>query len=146
MRWRRSSVIGRTPVDKSATMQIARGGKSLTIDVTPRRRPMPSVAVTRESQRLRWQGLVLSAVPEHFKDAKKGEISANGLIVVGMDESSPLKKSGIALGTVITRVAGKAVGSILDLQNVIEDTPQEDWKIETTATNAAMASTQEPAP
>jgi len=141
-------VIGRAPVDKVASMQVARGGKMLSIDVTPRRRPMPSVAMTRERQRLRWQGLVLSAVPEHFKDAKTGDTTAatGGLIVVGMDESSPLKKNGIALGTVITRVAGKAVGSILDLQNVIEGTPQEDWKIETNASNAAMASTQEPAP
>jgi S1-C subfamily serine protease len=141
-------VIGRTPVDQAASMQVARAGKTISVDVTPRRRPMPSVAMTRERQRLRWQGLVLSAVPEHFKDAKTGDTTAamGGLIVVGMDESSPLKKSGIALGTVITRVAGKAVGSILDLQNVIEGTPQEDWKIETSASNAAMASTQEPAP
>jgi S1-C subfamily serine protease len=141
-------VIGRAPVDKAASMQVARGGKMLSIDVTPRRRPMPSVAMTRERQRLRWQGMVLSAVPEHFKNAKTGDTTAasGGLIVVGMDESSPLKKNGIALGTVITRVAGKAVGSILDLQNVIEGTPQENWKIETSASNAAMASTQEPAP
>ncbi|MGB7156764.1 MAG: trypsin-like peptidase domain-containing protein, partial [Tepidisphaeraceae bacterium] len=53
-------VVGRTPVDQPASMRVARAGKTLAIDVTPRRRPMPGVAVTRESQRLRWQGLVLS--------------------------------------------------------------------------------------
>src|SRR5688572_14818888 len=53
-------VIGRTPVEKPATIQLARGGKTVNVEVTPRQRPMPSVAVTRERQRLRWQGLVLS--------------------------------------------------------------------------------------
>jgi serine protease Do len=138
-------VIGRTLVDKPATIVLARAGKTMSLEVTPRRRPMPSVAVTRERQRLRWQGLVLSSVPANFTDAKQGK-DAHGLIVVGMDESSPLKKSGISLGTVITTVAGKAVSSIVDLQKIIEGTPKEDWKIETIATNAAMASTHEPAP
>ena len=79
-------------------------------------------------------------------DSAQGKDAAHGLIVVGMDETSPLKKSGISLGTVITTVAGKAVTSIVDLQKIIEGTPMEDWKIETTATAAAMASTHEPAP
>ena len=41
---------------------------------------------------------------------------AEGLLVVGMDESSPFAKRGIGLGTVITTVAGKAVTTIVDLQ------------------------------
>ena len=137
-------VIGRCPVDKAATINLSRGGKSVTLAVTPRRRPMPHVAVTRESQRLRWQGLVLSSVPANFKDAKA--VAATGLIVVGMDESSPLAKKGIALGTVITTVAGKAVGSIMELQKIIEATPQDQWEIGTASTPAALASTHEPAP
>ena len=137
-------VIGRCPVDKAAKLSLARGGKSVTLAVTPRRRPMPHVAVTRESQRLRWQGLVLSSGPATFKDAKAA--ATTGLIVVGMDESSPLAKKGIALGTVITPVAGKAVGSILELQKIIEATPQEQWEIGT-ATPAALASNElTPAP
>ncbi len=130
-------VIGRTAVDKPATMNVARAGKSLTVEVTPRRRPMASVAVTRQSQRLRWQGVVLSSVPRNFTNDRPG------LIVVGMDETSPLAKQGIALGTVITTVAGKAVSSILDLQQIIEGTPAEHWKIGTAS--AAMASILEPA-
>jgi serine protease Do len=137
--------IGRAPVDKPATMQVARGGKTVAVEVTPRRRPMPSVAVTRERQRLRWQGLVLSTVPENFKDAKsagaKAAAAATGLLVVGMDESSPLAKQGIVLGTVITTVAGKSVGSIFDLQKIIEATPQDQWKIETSEP-AAVASNE----
>jgi serine protease Do len=135
-------VIGRTPVDKPAKMIVARSGKTSSVEVTPRRRPMPSVAVTRERQRLRWQGLVLASVPANFTDPAQGK-DAHGLIVVGMDDSSPLKKNGIALGTVITTVAGKAVSSIVDLQKIIEGTPREDWKIETSASAAAMASTHE---
>ena len=106
---------------------------------------MPHVAVTRESQRLRWQGLVLSSVPANFKDAT-ANAAATGLIVVAMDEASPLAKKGIALGTVITTVAGKAVGSIMELQKIIEATPQEAWEIGTANAPAALASTQEPAP
>lgn len=136
-------VIGRCSVDKAATMQIARGGKHVTVDVTPARRPMPHVAVTRERQRLRWQGLVLASVPANFKDKAQ---AAPGLLVVGMDESSPLAKTGIALGTVITTVAGKTVSSIFELQKIIEATPRDQWKIGTSDAPAAMASTHEPAP
>ena len=137
-------VIGRCPVDKAAKLSLARGGKSVTLAVTPRRRPMPHVAVTRESQRLRWQGLVLSTVPANFKDAKAA--ATTGLIVVGMDESSPLAKKGIALGTVITSVAGKAVGSILELQKIIEATPQDQWEIRTAAPAALASNELTPAP
>ena len=136
--------IGRCPVDKAATINLSRAGKPVTLAVTPRRRPMPHVAVTRESQRLRWQGLVLSSVPANFKDAK-ATAAATGLIVVAMDEASPLAKKGIALGTVITTVAGKAVSSIMELQKIIEATPQEQWEIGTATAPAALASTQEPA-
>lgn len=136
--------IGRCPVDQAATMQIARGGQHVAVAATPQRRPMPHVAVTRARQRLRWQGLVLSSVPANFKGAKAE--ATTGLLVVGMDESSPLAKTGIALGTVITTVAGKSVGSILDLQKIIEATPQDQWKIGTSVPPAAMASTHEPAP
>src|SRR5688572_15671789 len=137
-------VIGRCPVDKAATIKLSRAGKPVTLAVSPRRRPMPHVAVTRESQRLRWQGLVLSSVPANFKDAT-ATAAATGLIVVAMDEASPLAKKGIALGTVITTVAGKAVGSIMELQKIIEATPQEQWEIGTASAPAALASTQEPA-
>ncbi|HEV2296645.1 MAG TPA: trypsin-like peptidase domain-containing protein [Tepidisphaeraceae bacterium] len=139
-------VIGRCSVDKAATMQVARAGTTLTVEAIPRRRPMPHVAVTRERQRLRWQGLVLSSVPANFKDAK-AHGATTGLLVVGMDESSPLAKRGIALGTVITTVAGKTVGSILELQKIIEATPQDQWEIGTTAAPAALASNElTPAP
>jgi len=137
--------IGRARVEKPARIVLARAGKTLSLDVTPAQRPMPTVAVTRERQRLRWQGLVLSAVPEHFNG--KGEKlpqHAAGLIVVGMDESSPLAKK-VSLGTIITAVAGKTVGSIVDLQQIIEGTPQDEWKIET-STSAAMASSNDVAP
>jgi serine protease Do len=136
-------LIGRCPVDEPARIQLARGGKTVAIDVTPRRRPMPHVAVTRERQRLRWQGLVLSSVPDNFKNAKAEgatTTATTGLLVVGMDESSPLAKK-VSLGTVITTVAGKAVSSILDLQKIIEATPQDQWDIGTSNAPAALAST-----
>ncbi len=133
-------VIGGLRVDRPANIELCREGERRTAEVTPRRREMPAVAVHRQTQRLRWQGLVLSPVPENLKSAAEGA-SGDGLMVVGMDESSPLISQGIALGSVITTVAGKTVGSIIELQQIIEGTPRERWEIGT-ASSAVMASNQ----
>jgi S1-C subfamily serine protease len=132
-------LIGRVPVDQASAVTVARSGKALALDVTTRRRQLPSVAVTRETQRLRWRGMVLAPIPAHWAGGKRDK-RAEGLIVVGLEATSPFAKK-VALGTVITSVAGKAVASLADLQRIIDGAP-EVCDIGTTE-SAAMASTEQ---
>jgi serine protease Do len=128
--------ISQAAVDEPAILRLHRDGKPLTVTVTPRRRPMPSVAVNRQNQRVRWRGLVLTSLPPHWS----GDPSARptGLMVLSIDDDSPLART-VSMGSIITSVAGHAVASIAELQSVIDRTPPEQWQIETASAPAAMA-------
>jgi S1-C subfamily serine protease len=141
-------IVGQTPVEKPAFVSVCRDGKVLAIDITPRKRPMPSVAVTRENQRLRWRGMVLAPIPANWKKAEKADAAQKsaqpltGLMVVGMDDSSPFAKQGIKLGSIVKTIAGKAVTTMLELQQVIDATPPELCAIETDGSSALASSEQ----
>jgi serine protease Do len=133
-------MIGRMPVDQVSAVGVVRAGRdnALAIDVTPRRRPMPSVAVTRESQRMRWRGMVLAPIPANWAGGKQ-DTRQQGLIVIGLEKDSPFAKR-VTQGCVITSIAGKAVSSLIDLQRIVDGTLPEICEIGTTE-SAAMAST-----
>jgi S1-C subfamily serine protease len=133
-------MIGRMPVDQVSAVSVARSGhaKALAVDVTPRRRPMPSVAITRESQRMRWRGMLLAPIPANWAGGKQ-DAKQQGLIVIGLEKDSPFAKR-VSQGSVITSIAGKAVSSLADLQRIVDGTLPEVCEI-STFESAAMAST-----
>jgi S1-C subfamily serine protease len=135
-------VVGSTPVDRAAAVRVARDGKVLTLQVTPRRRALPSVAVTRDGQRFRWRGLVLGPVPENWTKPDGTHKPSGGIMVFGVDSESPLAKDGIASGTVITAVAGKPVADLIALQQIINDTPAEQCKLTLSDAAANIASAE----
>ena len=59
------------------------------------------------SQRLRWRGITLSAVPQNW--GKPGEPVPAGVYVVGIENAEAGKKLGIKQGSIITRIAGHAI-------------------------------------
>lgn len=131
--------VGATPVEQAAKFSIYRGGRAMTLDVTPRRRELPSVAISRQNQRLRWRGILLGPIPENwdFASAKKPE---SGLMVLGIESGSPLKKLGIMQGSIIIAVAGKPVATLADLQRIINDTPAEQCAVQFADSPAAIVS------
>jgi S1-C subfamily serine protease len=134
-------MIGRSQVDQPAKLTVFRDRKSLEVTVTPKRRPMPPLAVNRETQRLRWRGITLSSVPQNW--AKPGETGAPaGVYVIGVENAEAGKKLGVKQGSIITAIAGKAVRSIADLQEVLARMETEDPKLEIAA-DAAIATAQE---
>ena len=48
-----------------------------------------------------------------------------GTRVVAMDPASPMAKDGVKAGSVITTVAGKRVATVAELQQVLNDEPDE---------------------
>jgi serine protease Do len=119
-------LIGASPVGQPSTFTLFRDGKQKTVSCTLRKRQLPAVAVTRESQRLRWRGLLLSPIPEHWSGATR----SNGVFVVAVDGKSEKLPSGITAGSIITAIGGKPVQSLLDLQQLINDLPAEQATIE----------------
>jgi secreted PhoX family phosphatase len=57
--------------------------------------------------------------------------SDHGLLVLGIEKNSPMLKQGVRSGCVITTVAGRHVDAVIDLQNVLNDTPSEQCRVET---------------
>jgi serine protease Do len=120
-------VVGNSPVDRAVPAKLVRNGKPYTVDLTLRRRPMASAAVTQDLQRLRWRGLLLGPIPANWnQDPRNPQV---GVMVLGVDPSSPHAKDGVASGTVITALAGRPVQDLLTLQQIINDTPAEQCKL-----------------
>jgi S1-C subfamily serine protease len=123
-------VAGEAPVDQKLTAIVYRGGKQLSVGVTPIRRPAPSVAVTRESQRLRWRGMLLGPVPANWDFGSAKQRPVGGLMVIAIDPKSPMLKEGVAQGSVITSIAGKPVSDVVALQHILNDTAPDACGIE----------------
>ena len=134
-------IIGQSKVDAPSKLLVFRDKKSLEIVVTPKKRPMPPLAINRETQRLRWRGITLSAVPQNW--AKPGEAEPAGVYVVALENPELAKKLGIKQGSIIKAIAGKAVRGIADLQKIIDSTPLEGDVNFETADTAAIATAQE---
>jgi S1-C subfamily serine protease len=134
-------MVGHTPVEKIATLTVYRDRKPVQIEITPRRRPMPQVAINRESQRLRWRGITLTAVPQNWA-RQPGQPAPQGVYIVGIDDPEAGKKLGIKQGQIITAIAGKAIKSVAELQQAINSLPLDEVTLETSG-GAAMATAQE---
>lgn len=120
-------VIGNATVDRAIAVKIIRDGKAVSFDMTLRRRPSTAVPVTQSLQRLRWRGLLLGPIPANWnRDPKNPQ---TGVMILGVDPTSPLAQDGLASGAVITAMAGKPVSDLLTLQRIINDTPAEQCKL-----------------
>jgi serine protease Do len=121
--------IGQSSVSKPVKMVVRRDGRPLTLAVQLRRRELPSVAISRDNQRMRWRGMLLGPIPANwdFAPSKRPE---HGLMVLGVDPAGPMAKEGIRSGAVITSIAGKAIDAIPDLQSLLAATPAEQCSLE----------------
>ena len=97
-------VISETAVNQPANVELLRAGNHRSVMVQLRKRELPVAAVTRGSERLRWDGLTL------------GHSSA-GLAVLAVDDAN----SKVRRGAVIRSVLGQRVKDLIGFQNLIND-------------------------
>jgi serine protease Do len=121
-------LIGAAAVDKASSLRVLRDGKMLSIKVTPVKRPL-QYAVSSQSQRMRWRGMILGPVPANWLGAKSDH-TACGVLVVGLDSDCPLRKKGVNTGSVITAIAGHPVATLLELQAVLNDVLPEQCEVQ----------------
>ena len=120
--------VGITPIDHPAKLSVVRDGRSMDLSVNLKRRNSAAVAVTRDTQRYRWRGLVLGPIPGNW-DFGKSKRPEGGMMVLGVAPNSPLA-SKVTVGSIVTSIAGKQLHEIRDLQAILNDTPAENCNIE----------------
>lgn len=116
-------LVGRSPTDVPSKIKLVRAGKTVETTITVGRRPLPSVAINRGNQRLHWRGMLIGPIPA---EAKRLEA---GLLVLKVDKSRPDAKA-VAEGSLLTKVAGKPVRTLIELQQIINDTPAEKCSLD----------------
>jgi S1-C subfamily serine protease len=149
--------VGGACIDAPVNVVLYRGGSTRTVSLNLRRRELTTTAVTRDSQRLHWHGLLLGPVPAHWSgNATHAVTAANttaaaslqkkpivGLLVIAVDPNCPLAKEGIVQGSVITTVAGKPVSDVTTLQQIINDLPPDKCVLGLAEGTKAMVSVQD---
>jgi S1-C subfamily serine protease len=116
--------VGDCTVGTPAQIGVLRGGKRLVVSAIPTRRPSEIPAVTRENQRLHWRGMWVGTSETAGSNAIAAELP-----VISVDTNCPLKGAGACQGAMITSVAGKHVGSLIELLQVINDSPAENCAV-----------------
>jgi S1-C subfamily serine protease len=121
------ALIGTACVEKPVTIELLRAGKPRTVELQLMRRPPVVPAITRETQRLRWAGML---VGPSFTDGR-----FDGVAVLDIDPASPFIQRGLHEGAIIQGVANKPLHTLIDLQNIINDTPIDrcDLRLESSA-------------
>jgi S1-C subfamily serine protease len=83
--------------------------------------------------------MVLGPVPANWPVAANDEKHQAGILVLGIQDDSPLKKQGVSAGTVITAIAGRPVATMLEVQRILNDNPPERCTVETAAETTEVA-------
>lgn len=121
--------IGQASLAQPAKFIVRRDGKIMTLAIQLRKRDLPSVAINRENQRMRWRGMLLGPIPANW-DFGQSKRPDGGLMVLGIDATSPLLKQGVRSGSVITSVAGTQIDAVTQLQEILSQTPEEQCRLE----------------
>jgi serine protease Do len=108
-------LVGAAAIGRPLKLELLRKGSAMSVSLVPEHRASPIAAVTRENQRLRWRGLLLGPLPS----------AGRGILVLDVDEDSPLTKQGVQKGSVIETVGGRNVDSLIDLLQIIDDVPED---------------------
>jgi len=131
-------LVGAASVGRTITVEIIRDGKKMTINLVPVKRPV-RYAVSDQNQRMYWRGMVLGPVPTNWPSASADEKQRAGIMVVGIQDDSPMKKQGVSAGTIITAIAGHPVATMLEMQRILNDVPPEQCTVETAADTTEVA-------
>jgi serine protease Do len=133
-------LIGESPIGRPVPVAIVRDGKGRTLKLRLAKRSV-QYAVSNQNQRMHWRGMELGPVPMNWPGSSRDEQHRAGVLVVGIQDDSPLKKQGVSAGMVITAIAGHPVASMLEMQRILNDVPAEQCTVETAAETTAELAT-----
>jgi serine protease Do len=120
-------LVGEAPFNKPVPATVYRKGSVRQVEFTLRPRPLSPTAVTRDTERLHWRGLIIGPMST---DLLADPSVATGLEIFGVEPTCPLLKQGARQGSVLTTVAGKPVRDLVQLQQVLNDTPADQCDVQ----------------
>ena len=117
-------IVGNAPVGKAVRVLILRDGQTETLKITLGRREdastAPGEAPSETAPEAPVEGKVLGMSLSELDDTRREELglkpTAEGLVVLDIDEVSEAFEKGIRAGDVIAEAGQEAVGSIEDLE------------------------------
>jgi serine protease Do len=121
--------IGCVPTDRPTRLTVFRDGRETSCSVYLKKRNLPPSAITRDTRRLRWEGLLLGPIPQNWP-AKNGPKPSQGVVVLAVSKTSRFAKDKIQEGDVILSIAGRALADVTDLQRVLNDLPPNKREID----------------
>jgi S1-C subfamily serine protease len=131
-------LVGMCPVGDPVQATIYNKGMH-TASIKLKARQVPQQAISKTSQRLRWRGMLLGAVPSAW-DLASPKKQMPGVLVIGVDSKSTQIPEGVKAGSVITAVAGKKIYNLAELQRIINDTPASQCRLELALPQSAVVS------
>jgi serine protease Do len=133
-------LVGGAAVERPTELLVYRGGKPKTLSIPLAKRQAIAAGITRQSRRIRWEGLLLGPTPPNWKPSPKGVQTEHGLVVLAVSEKSRYAKQGVHEGDIITAIAGKALADVIDLQQVLNDLPPTQRELKFISRKSAVAS------
>jgi serine protease Do len=115
-------LVARTAPGKAVDVVVRRGGKEVTLKVTPEAQKEAAAAENEASVKAEGGKLgvqVQTITPDVAKQYNLGSLNA-GVLVGGIQPGSPAADAGIQPGDVIVRANGRAVRSAEDLRGAVE--------------------------
>ncbi|MGA3068218.1 MAG: trypsin-like peptidase domain-containing protein [Tepidisphaeraceae bacterium] len=138
--------VGSWPIGQPLHLQVLRDGHSKQITLTPIKRPI-QYAICEQTQRLHWRGALLGPIPDNWLGATaiaaaSKDKRVSGLLVIAVNDDSPLKSQGLSPGSVVTAIGGRPVNSILEMQTILNELPPSQCSLQLAPTIAQVVSVQ----
>ena len=119
-----SKLVAATAVGRQVPLTVVREGKTMTLQARVARMDEPDrPAVAQNDEGKEPLGLTVETVTPNV-GRELGLADARGVVVRGVQDSSPAEKAGIRPGDVITELAHQPVGNAADMKRLLAKHPQ----------------------
>ena len=116
-------IVGRTPLDKPASVDIIRDGKQQTVTVTLGELPSDEELMSAATGQPAEPASVDNRLKIEVRSAPADSVDAQKGVLVSKVEAGPAELAGIQVDDLIVTIDNKPVNSVADFNAVVESLP-----------------------